>query len=60
MPDASVETFHVTVLGPLTGVLGLYAAQSLIVTIQPAPIPEPSTVLLLGLGLAVMTIRKRR
>jgi len=55
----SANPFRVTVLGPLTSALELYAAGSLLVTDEPAPIPEPSTGLLLTLGLAGLATRRR-
>jgi hypothetical protein len=57
-PDTSADPFHVTVLGPLTGPLELYAGTTLAVTVD--PIPEPGTGLMMALGLAGLSRFGRR
>jgi len=57
-PDTGADPFHVTVLGPLTGPLELYAGTTLILT--PEPIPEPGTGLMMALGLAGLSRFGRR
>jgi len=57
-PDTGADPFHLTVLGPLTGPLELYAGTTLILT--PDPIPEPGTGLMTALGLAGLAFFGRR
>ena len=58
IPEFGAAPFRLSILGPLTGALEVFASGDILITA--VPIPEPSTALLLGLGLLVATRRPTR
>lgn len=56
-PVFDADPFHITVVGPLSGAFELEAGGSIIVT--QAPVPEPGTAMLIGVGVALVAMRSR-
>jgi hypothetical protein len=52
IPQFGADPFQLSILGPLTGALEVFASGDILITAE--PIPEPSTALLLGLGLSLL------